>query len=108
LFNNMSFKNYWFESGTPTFLLNLIKAQQYDIRNLSAFEADESVFTSYELDHLGVEALLYQTGYLTIKKFFAYSTEDKLYTLDYPNFEVEDSFLKHLTDSFGSVRKEIL
>ena len=54
-------------------------------------EIDESMFTSFEIDNLKLEAVLFQTGYITIKDI-----KDRFYLLDYPNQEVKNSFLKHL------------
>ncbi len=85
------FQNYWFESGTPTFLVNLLQEKQYNLSRLEGLEVDQSAFTTFDLDNLKPEALLFQTGYLTIRQI-----EDELYTLDYPNHEVKNSFTKML------------
>ncbi len=89
-------KNYWFESGTPTFLVELIKERDFYIPNGENLIVDESIFSSYELDDLAPESLLFQTGYLTIKN---YDFEKSRYTLSYPNKEVKYSFLKILYNS---------
>ncbi len=90
LFNTRSFKNYWFESGTPTFLVELIKERDFYVPNGEKLFVRESIFSSYELDNLAPESLLFQTGYLTIKD---YDIETGEYTLSYPNKEVKTSFL---------------
>ena len=95
-FFDLKLKNYWFESGTPTFLVNLLKEKQYNMANIENMEVDEEIFSTYELENLCPEALLFQTGYLTIK-----DVDDELYTLSYPNNEVKNSFLKHLLFSFS-------
>jgi len=92
-FDESKFRNYWFESGTPTFLVNLIKERNYYIPQTESFSADETTFSSYELDNLDITALLFQTGYLTIKD---YDKDFGTYVLGYPNFEVKYSFLRHL------------
>jgi len=92
-FIHRDFRNYWFESGTPTFLVNLIKERNYYIPQTESFSADETNFSSYELDNLDITALLFQTGYLTIKD---YDKDFGTYVLGYPNFEVKYSFLRHL------------
>ncbi len=84
-------RNYWFETGTPTFLVNLLKQQQYDLAALERRPVDQSIFTTFDLDALVPEALLFQTGYLTIA-----DVQDDIYTLDYPNQEVKTSFTKSL------------
>jgi hypothetical protein len=60
---------------------------------------DELSFSSYEVDDLKPVPLLLQTGYLTIKD---YDPESRLFRLSYPNFEVENAFLKYLLDAFSS------
>ncbi len=102
LFFHQRFANYWFESGTPTFLVNLIKEQNYDVTQLNKLELREVAFSTYDLENLAVTPLLFQTGYITIK---AYEPETRKYTLSYPNHEVEDAFLVHLLGSFSSVRQ---
>jgi len=104
LLDMQDFRNYWFETGTPTFLIRLIRSQKYDVRELEDLQVNELAFSSYEIDHLDVLPILVQTGYLTIK---GYDSTRRLYTLDYPNFEVRESFVKYLIDEFSPVRKEV-
>jgi hypothetical protein len=96
-FNNQSFKNYWFESGTPTFLVNLIKERDFYLPRAEELVVEESIFSSYELDNLSPEALLFQTGYLTVKD---YDFMKNRYVLSYPNREVKYAFLKILYRSY--------
>ncbi|MCO6477881.1 MAG: AAA family ATPase [Phaeodactylibacter sp.] len=94
-FSGWSFKNFWFASGTPTFLINLLRERYfYDFEQV---EAGVSAFESYNLEKLETVPLLFQTGYLTIKE---YDPDLLLYTLDYPNREVKDSMLQHLIGAF--------
>lgn len=85
LLDGQDFRNYWFESGTPTFLIQLIQNQHYDIRQLDDLNVGELAFSSYDIERLQVLPLLYQTGYLTIK---GYDPERQLYRLGYPNREI--------------------
>ena len=87
----MEFANFWFETGTPTFLVNLLKETGFPLPRIEKLELDEQVFSTYDLDHLKPEALLFQTGYITIA-----DVQDDLYLFDYPNREVRLSFIKHL------------
>lgn len=103
LFDARDFRNYWFETGTPTFLIKLLREREYDVQELEHLQVNELSFSSYEVEDLSVLPLLVQTGYLTIK---GYDRERRLYTLGYPNREVEDAFVKHLVDEFSAVRKE--
>ena len=98
LFDAQEFRNYWFESGTPTFLVKLIKERSYDVTELDQLQADELSFSTYEIENLDVLPLLFQTGYLTIKD---YDPETQFYTLSYPNYEVEHAFMRHLLSAFS-------
>lgn len=103
MLQHREFKPYWFETGTPTFLLDVMAAEDYDLRNVEELELDEFDFSTFEVENLRVEPLLFQTGYLTIHD---YDPESMLYTLGYPNFEVKNAFLQYLVDRFSSVRKQ--
>ncbi len=102
LLDMQSFGNYWFETGTPTFLIKLIESQNYSVKDIENLRVRELSFSSYEIENLAVLPLLFQTGYLTIK---GYNPESMLYKLYYPNREVEDAFLKYLMDGFSEVEK---
>jgi len=91
--------NYWFSTGTPSFILDLIRQEQYPVVD---FEAGVTVFDSelrdsFDADHIDLITLLYQTGYLTISHYDATSDE---YTLHFPNEEVRRSFFKCLSPLF--------
>jgi len=96
-------KHYWFETGTPTFLLELMKEKNYDIRNLEKLKLHSAAFSTYEVENLRVEPLLFQTGYLTIKD---YNEKYEEYTLSYPNHEVKSAFLNYIVDYFTPLSKE--
>ena len=104
LFKQQEFSDYWFETGTPTFLLKLIKKQQFDITDIEKLKIEKTDFSTYEIDELNVLPLLYQTGYLTIK---SYNPDSQCYELDYPNKEVEIAFLKSLLTYFSKVNKAV-
>jgi hypothetical protein len=98
-FNTQKFDNFWFETGTPTFLMRLLKEKGlYDFR---LTPQSKQSFDSFELEDLNVYGLLYQAGYLTIKSKDKYG----LYELDYPNFEVQHSMTEHLLEAFGGLAK---
>ena len=90
--------NYWFESGTPTFMVKLFEQKTFDIPDLegnivtAARELDV-----YRIDHGNIIPLLFQAGYLTIKD---YKKEDDEYILGYPNMEVKYAFLYNLMAVF--------
>ena len=88
---NREFDNYWFETGTPSFLVRLLKNRLHTLPELEALKVDLDVFKAFELEYLPVEAILYQAGYLTIK-----DVKNGLAVLSYPNKEVKESFSKVL------------
>jgi Predicted AAA-ATPase/PD-(D/E)XK nuclease superfamily len=87
------FANYWFESGTPSFLVNLIKKQLVSLEDIQEVEIAESSLGTFEIGNIPLVTLLFQAGYLTITH---YNKQNGKYTLGYPNFEVEESFKKYL------------
>jgi hypothetical protein len=95
LVKSRMFRNYWWSSGTPTFLLDKLKDEfQFDLREV---EAGSVLFESYTLESLDWKNLLFQTGYLTLKD---YDPEVELYTLGFPNREVKASMYQHLLATF--------
>ncbi|MFN5365369.1 MAG: AAA family ATPase [Bacteroidota bacterium] len=99
-FNTGKFQNFWFATGTPTFLINLLRKE--GIYELHFPPLNPAGFETFELDRLKVEAILFQTGYLTIQS----RDEDGLLILDYPNKEVRDSMLENLIEGFVGVNTE--
>ncbi|MCP4353457.1 MAG: ATP-binding protein [Desulfobacterales bacterium] len=95
------FKNYWFETGTPTFLVNILNEKKWYLPEIENMKAGEAVFSTYELDNLKPEALLFQTGYLTI-----HDVKQRLYFFGYPNQEVKTSFLETLFHSYTEGLRE--
>ena len=94
-FNANSFGNFWFSTGTPTFLIKLIKSQQVEIMEFENLLANHITFDCFDIDNMDVTSLLFQTGYMTIKKV-TIENHEKTYELTYPNHEVRSSFLTHL------------
>ena len=99
------FGNYWFASGTPTFLLNKLKQCDFDAREFSTDEVSATQLTlqDYRDDNPNPIPLFYQTGYLTIKSYDARLRE---YYLGYPNDEVRYSFLDCLVPYFTQSTKD--
>ncbi len=100
VFSGEELKNYWFETGTPTFLIKMIKDNHIDLKRLEHSVLNEEDFSFYEVDNMNVMALLFQTGYLTIKEIIRVDLE-KEYVLSYPNKEVKDSLLKFILNDFA-------
>lgn len=103
LFNSKVFNAYWFETGTPSFLIDQIKKREFDLTNLEHINVDSDSFNSCELEDLPTLSLLYQTGYLTIKYFIQ---QVNAYSLGFPNREVSQSFSKSLLVNFSNSKAE--
>lgn len=104
LFNENNFDNFWFSTGTPRFLVDLIKEQPYVLPKLDRWPVSSFAFDSYDPDRMEVTPLLFQSGYLTIKKITT-DEEEKSYHLDFPNQEVKNSFLIYLLQEFTTQSK---
>ena len=97
-------RNYWYETGRTKFLFKIIKQRNFDLpylhkkyytsEILEKFDILSYNFenTSLVIEYISIEALMFQTGYLTIKEEYKYENEEVLYSLDYPNKEVRKSF----------------
>ncbi|UTC98722.1 ATP-binding protein [Treponema denticola] len=97
-------KNYWFATGTPTFLVNYLKDAHYNIPDLDGkVELDESMLNEYRADTKDPIPILFQSGYLTIKE---YIEDVNMYRLGFPNDEVRYGFLKNLFPSYSSLRPD--
>ncbi len=90
LFDKRKFHPYWFETGTPTFLLKLLGQQRQFIPELGHIVAGERLLSTFDVEHIATEALLWQTGYLTIDETQHLFGEYR-YRLRYPNREVYQS-----------------
>ncbi len=95
---SLSYKNFWFETGSPSFLINLIKENNYFPPDLENIKTEEEAFSSFDLEALNLEAILFQTGYLTIKE-----TKNRMYTLGYPNQEVKASLTGHMFTAYSEI-----
>jgi hypothetical protein len=100
LFNSGEFDNYWFASGTTTWLVRKFKEMRADINRFEELNVGREFFDKFEIDRLDPAILLYQTGYLTIKE--VYRTEPKRYRLGYPNYEVRSSLLLSLFQEYAA------
>lgn len=98
-FLDKEFGSYWFETGTPSYLVKRLKESRFDIRSFTdqTLYANEATLKDYTGDKLDLVPLLYQTGYLTITD---HDNRRKRYTLGFPNEEVKYGFLESLMPSF--------
>jgi hypothetical protein len=95
LFDSRQFKPYWFETATPTFLVDVLKQRHAWLPELGRLQTDADLLSSFDVEHLSLEALMFQAGYLTIghveQRFGEYR-----YLLRYPNHEVYKSLSNSL------------
>jgi len=102
LFYHGTFSNYWFESGTPHFLIQLLMDKEYDVQNLAGLEVEELTFSTFDVRSLAITPLLFQTGYLTIKDYYV-DEFGPAYILSYPNTEVKNAFMAYLLNAYNHV-----
>ena len=102
-FDSLKFKEYWFETGTPTFLVKVMKDTDYDVTRLSDEEIDAPSLMDVDTVYHNPIPLLYQSGYLTIK---GYEPEYGMYHLGFPNREVKHGFLNFLVKFYTPSRTD--
>lgn len=96
--SSQRFKDYWFETGTPTFLIYQLKKTNYPLEMMTQEELTADTLNSIEIMDENPLPLLYQSGYLTIK---GYDERFKTYLLGFPNREVEEGFVKYLVPFYS-------
>ena len=99
-FDMNDIRDYWFASGTPTYLIKLLRHNHEQMDELTGRYYDPSMFVDYKADVEKPLPMIYQSGYLTIK---GYDTEVRLYKLGYPNDEVKYGFLNFITPFYTSL-----
>lgn len=99
-FSTGEFGNYWFETGTPTFLVNLLQRDDYYLPNLTEEQVTADVLNSIDSMSQNPIPIIYQSGYLTIK---GYDPLFRIYSLGFPNEEVEEGFLNYLLPYYTHV-----
>jgi hypothetical protein len=93
------YKNYWFETGTPTFLMDMIRAKQYFLPDIENLEVSEQLLNTFDVGNIPIESLMFQTGYLTIQGVKPSRIPHiNRYLLGFPNFEVRHAFLNYFLD----------
>jgi len=96
--NEFEYRNYWFSTATPTFLLKLIEKNNYFLPNLEDIIKNDSMLDSFDVDYIELETLMWQTGYLTIERTSINYDETPKYHLNIPNQEVRISLLGSIAD----------
>lgn len=90
---NCNYGNYWFSTGTPTYLVELLKKSDFHLEEFSNLEVSQDELDSIHQADINPIPVLFQSGYLTIK---GVNKEFDLYRLDFPNEEVREGFVKFL------------
>ena len=103
--NDAEFNNYWFSTGTPSFLVELTKKADFNFEKTLSEPVMGLAFNAFEIDKIDPLALLLQTGYLTIKSSFV-DLGETLYYLDFPNREVKSAFETYLISDYASIPQE--
>lgn len=101
-FERNEFGSYWFETGTPTYLVNLLKKHHYNLERMAYEETDADILNSVDSESTNPIPVIYQSGYLTIK---SYDERFGIYTLGFPNREVEEGFVKFLLPFYANTNK---
>ena len=101
-FKRKEFGSYWFETGTPTYLVKLLKKHHYDLERMAHEETDAQVLNSIDSESTNPIPVIYQSGYLTIK---GYDERFGMYRLGFPNREVEEGFVRFLLPYYANVNK---
>jgi len=97
--NEHKFKNYWFNTGTPSFLVKLFKQNDYNLAKFENLEVSEEMLDSFDIDDISLETVMFQSGYLTIREIEEMG-DNTFYYLSFPNNEVKKSFNDYILTSY--------
>ena len=99
-FKKKQYGHYWFETGTPTYLVELLKKHKYDLYRMAHEKTTSNVLDSIDSASTNPIPVIYQSGYLTIK---GYIPEPRIFELGFPNREVEEGFMNFLLPYYTQV-----
>jgi hypothetical protein len=103
----MKFRNYWFETGSPSFLLKLFQKEQYFLPNLEGIQVTEEILDSFDVEQINPVTLLFQSGYLTIKDTFT-DINQMVFCLGIPNMEVKIALNNQFINAYSNLVNEKL
>lgn len=106
--NEFEYRNYWFSTATPIFLLKIIEKNNYFLPNLEKIVKDERMLGSFDVDYIELETLMWQTGYLTIESVESNFDDTPLYILKIPNKEVRISLMGSIVDFISRVDNSVI
>jgi len=101
------FNNYWFATGTPSFLIKLLKKRNYFLPQIEHLKTDGSLINSFDIEDIRLEPILFQSGYLTIDEIREDEYTGIEFVLRVPNREVQVSFNSMILDYFTDNRNNI-
>ena len=101
-FKKKQYGHYWFETGTPTYLVELLKQHKYDLYRMAHEKTTSNVLDSIDSASTNPIPVIYQSGYLTIK---GYIPEPRIYELGFPNREVEEGFMNFLLPYYTPIQE---
>ena len=100
--DKQEFRSFWFESGTPTALVETMQRNDYSLEHLTSEEVSSQLMSSVDSDEVSPIPLIYQSGYLTIK---GYDNRFNTFLLGFPNKEVEEGFTRYLLPYYSPIKK---
>lgn len=100
-FSNEKLEAYWFETGTPKFLVDILRDHDYELDRLDGVKCSEQALKASDQFSANIVPMLFQTGYLTIT---GYNLRFQSYTLGYPNEEVKQAFMEYLVQYYTQSR----
>ena len=103
--SNCEFSNYWFNTGTPSFLVKLFQEQNYNLAEFENLRVPLSILDAFDIEKLNLQTVMFQSGYLTIKEKRQRRAKIE-YILSYPNLETKMSFNDYLVDYFVETSTE--
>ncbi|SLM33179.1 conserved hypothetical protein [Desulfamplus magnetovallimortis] len=103
--NRMLYRNYWFETGNPTFLVKLFQKNRYFLPSLENLVVTEEIIDSFDIEKINPLTLLFQSGYLTVEKTFT-RRQRLMFQLKIPNFEVKIALHDHFINAYTDLVNE--
>jgi len=104
---NHTYRSYWFETGSPSFLIKLFQQKRYFLPDLELIEVNEEILDSFDIDKINPITLLFQSGYLTINKAY-HSLGESVFRLKVPNHEVRVALSNQLIGGYTDIVEQRL
>ncbi len=102
----LSYRSYWFETGSPSFLLKLFQKHRYFLPNLEQIEVGEEILDSFDVEHINPITLLFQAGYLTIDQVYTDELGEQSFKLRIPNREVRSALNNQLIAHYSGIEED--